>query len=182
VHLNPQVSDLPSDTLLTHPPSFCQYLGFMECLSMQMRHSQYFKLQPMIYIHLEKMPSFHSPTFIYSPCLPWIRCVYASCFTEDRLREQFHWALSKRAVTLKFLEKWHPHPPQPQPQPQYSQPDQDPAEPTHFRVCFIYPACHASGISVSVSKHPEGESRTRSHVCVCEVCVCVCVCVDPKIN
>jgi hypothetical protein len=30
-----------------------KHLGFLGCLSMQMRQSQYFKLQPMTYIHPE---------------------------------------------------------------------------------------------------------------------------------
>lgn len=42
----PQLSPTP---LKQNPPS--KYLGFLECLSLQMRHLQYFKLEPMIFIY-----------------------------------------------------------------------------------------------------------------------------------
>ena len=59
--------------------------GFLEGLSMQKRHCQFLKLQPMIYIH----PENSYPRFIYSLCSPQIKCMYTNYFTEDCLRELF---------------------------------------------------------------------------------------------
>lgn len=50
VHGKP-TSSTSSFQIRTHPPR--EHRGFLECLSMPMRHSQTFKLQPMISIHPE---------------------------------------------------------------------------------------------------------------------------------
>lgn len=54
-----------------NPPS--KHLGFLECLSIQMKHSRHFKLKP-----LTLKTTFHSPRFIYSPWSPQIKCTYTS--------------------------------------------------------------------------------------------------------
>ena len=70
----------------------------MDYFSIQMRHSQYFILQPFTL----KTPA-HSPQFVRSPWSLWIKYRCTSCFTKGLLRELCHWVSSKRAVTLKSL-------------------------------------------------------------------------------
>ena len=51
-----------------------------------------------------KIP-FHSPMLILIPCLPRMKYIHTSCFTEDWLIGIFHWVPSNSAVTIKSSEK-----------------------------------------------------------------------------
>ena len=64
-----------------------------------MRHSQDLSFSHRL---LYSPRNLHSPRFICSPC---IQCMHSSYFTEDSLRELFHWVSPTRAATLKSSEK-----------------------------------------------------------------------------
>ena len=68
-----------------------KHLGFMECLFMQMRHSQNFKLQPMIFSYPEN--SFPLSKVAVYPGSPQIKCRHTSP-PQIQLSEMFHRRLS----------------------------------------------------------------------------------------
>jgi hypothetical protein len=86
--------------------------------------------------------------------------MHTSCFTENPLRELFHWVSSKRAVTLKSSEKTfspihllhiHTNPPP------YSLRDQDPANPAPFGFLFILLACYTASAWTPWGKKQDAE-------------------------
>jgi hypothetical protein len=98
-----QTSGLP---LLPSKNPASKYLGFRECLCLQMRHSQNFKLKTFsqrrsVYPeHSFPLPKVH----IY----PWLTLnrVYAYKATPNKgTHKLFHWIWSKRAVLLKISRK-----------------------------------------------------------------------------
>lgn len=91
----------------------------------------------MIYIQPEN--PFPPPRSIYSPWSSQIKCLCTSCFTEDHLRELYHWLFSKRAITLKSSKKAFLGPTTPLPQGSHSQLNQGPAGSTCSRLHFIVP-------------------------------------------
>jgi len=88
-----------------------KYLGFLKCLSIQMRKSL---ILANDFIVTLKTPS-RSPRFLYSPWPSWIKCTHTSYFTENCLRQLFHWVSAERALTLEPLGKAFPSPPNPLP-------------------------------------------------------------------
>jgi hypothetical protein len=78
----------------------------LDRFSMQMRHSQYIRHQPMIYSQPGNSFPF-SKVHLY-PLSTLTECVHTSGFSDDRLRELFHWILSER-VTLNPLRRPLPY-------------------------------------------------------------------------
>lgn len=112
--LTSSVSSLPISTCSKH-------LGLLDRFSMQMRHSQYIKHQPVIYIQPRNSFPF-SKVHLY-PLSTLIKYVHTSGFSEDCLRELFHWILSERALTLNPQRR-------PSPRSTHGCMHQDPADPT----------------------------------------------------
>jgi hypothetical protein len=121
--------------------------------------------------------SSYSPRFIYIALdSSWEKCMCTSCCTEYRLREPFHWMLSKRAVTLKSLEnniRTHsPHPPlhTPHPTPLTPHPTLASDIHCHTRILLTHPLRillnpTPTGIKQCPDNPPEeAENRTTPRV------------------
>lgn len=107
--LSGELNPLHSTRGIQHSPWQNFRLNFLECLSMQMRYAQNLKPQPMK-INPKKNPIQFSTVYIYIALDSPPKKVY--------VHKLFHWATSKRAVSLKSSEKfsrtWYElYPPQP---------------------------------------------------------------------
>lgn len=81
-----------------------------------MRHSQY-TAPANNFTFTMKTPS-NSLRFIHSLWSSQIKCMHTRCFTEEWLKELFHWISCQRVVTVNYLKKAFPGEASPTPHPQ----------------------------------------------------------------